>query len=598
MASLKNKLFFDLIIFSTIFLNKVFAQNMVMDQYQLNNAIQRQLNNYQYSPFNPANQTKAQINALTNRIRYLQEELENQSTNKDPFLEYHENKIKELNRYASTHNLSSAAVGGIISEIHEHKEAIEEYTRNVLENQRLKNEILKRQMEQFEKVQNENNNTVQKESSYNTKYEELQNQDNSNKDYSSKSDSNISNQSKSDNLSFSYTYFPTTSSPATEIVLTGTDKVYSECSNSIVTLKIITDKDIKYISGFYLEKNNYLYTSLEPISNGHILKSISIITKKGYNPQIKGILGNSKNLEIVLLETEPNNSCLLSKNPVSGEEVVTICDNKYSKYALTTGNIKKSSSEKIEFNAKTEISNIGGPLLSMEGKVVGIITNKKGRNCALPISFIKEIKMHKKPILMSDFISSNSRKPKVVNNIETEPTVVNEPLTEDKTLSKQNNIEEIFNAFKKNEYTQCYELGKKSNNELSDNLLFNHIMAFCAYTTSKYYETFPYCEKAIKLSNLKNDKNTTSKMYLIMGMSYRHLSNHDNAISNLEKALEYKPEEEILSQIYIGLGTTYEELQKYFKAKYYYTKALNHTKDKDTRQCIEAQISKLNKKKN
>lgn len=388
------------------------------------------------------------------------------------------------------------------------------------------------------------------------------------------------------------------------------DKTYRKALSSVVILEVDTNDGIKHISGFYFSNSNCICTSLEPLTRFYKINSIKSKTLNSYTYlDIEGVIGHSNNFDIVLLKASDNNSYLLSTKVKLGDEVLTIGDQKYCGFAYSSGIVTNINPTEIYYDFSSNSFNVGSPLLSTNGKVIGVITNSGKDNYAIPISFLDKIKQYEKPISVTTLSNFNEQLSENRITVKSQPvTSLSIPINIETNVFRAKNQKESISAQEETiraiqeaitikDFTKAYNIGLNFQKELCDLPIFNFEMAVCSYYKSNYLEAIDYCNKAINLYESNKDLSFHVLLYQQIGWSYAHLNDVDNAIINFEKALSYKPSENEKLTIFLGLGSLYFEQEKYIKSKYYLTKALQYSNDEEVINEINNKLKEIKEKK-
>jgi S1-C subfamily serine protease len=177
-------------------------------------------------------------------------------------------------------------------------------------------------------------------------------------------------------------------------------QVYSETVKSILTVAGSSDYDMSLGSGFFV--NNGIIATNEHVVRGNNVFVSRIIGEKDFL-QFTNLRHANRNIDIAFL-TVPNGSGnplqLGDDNAISvGDTVYTIGNPEGYEGTFSTGIISairkndEGTIDEIQFTAPTSSGSSGGPVLDINGKVIGIVyrgsTKGQNINLAIPVSKLK-----------------------------------------------------------------------------------------------------------------------------------------------------------------------------------------------------------------
>lgn len=174
--------------------------------------------------------------------------------------------------------------------------------------------------------------------------------------------------------------------------------IFEDAVKSVITIKT----DVSQGSGFFVANNGYIVT------NAHILEdavAAVIITYDGESYGVKKI-GENPTMDIVLLKIDSS-----SYNPLTlgnsddveiGEKVIAIGNPLGLSFSVSDGIVSAIHREGanglkvyIQTNADLNPGNSGGPLIDVNGRVIGLnnfkVSEAEGLGFALESNYIKEI---------------------------------------------------------------------------------------------------------------------------------------------------------------------------------------------------------------
>ncbi|MEN0003992.1 MAG: trypsin-like peptidase domain-containing protein [Bacteroidota bacterium] len=151
-------------------------------------------------------------------------------------------------------------------------------------------------------------------------------------------------------------------------------------------------------TGFYLKQYDLIVT------NEHVIRDNRMVIVKGVGmeKQLAKVLFFDENLDIAFLEVPtvlelPEVNLALEKEPTQGDRILAIGHPFGLKYSATQGIIsnvlhKRANINYIQHDAALNPGNSGGPLVNMQGEIVGmntfIIQDGDNIGFSLPVSFL------------------------------------------------------------------------------------------------------------------------------------------------------------------------------------------------------------------
>lgn len=174
--------------------------------------------------------------------------------------------------------------------------------------------------------------------------------------------------------------------------------IIEESIKSVVTIRT----DISQGSGFFVANNGYI------ITNAHVMegaKAATIITYDGKSHRVQKI-GENTGMDISLLKIENENYSPLeladSDKIKQGERVIAIGNPLGLSFSVTQGIIsnvhqkgENGLNAYVQIDAALNSGNSGGPLINIEGEVIGInnfkISGAESLGFALESNYIKTI---------------------------------------------------------------------------------------------------------------------------------------------------------------------------------------------------------------
>ena len=156
----------------------------------------------------------------------------------------------------------------------------------------------------------------------------------------------------------------------------GYNYVYENIIKGIVSIEATLDIGISSGTGCVISRDGYILTSLHVVNKA---KDIEITTASGksYRGKVVAILKDKNDLAIVKIDTNENLQTVKfgnSENIKVGQQVLAIGNPFGFKGTLTTGIISRIDYQrkKIQTDAAINPGCSGGPLLNLEGEVIGI----------------------------------------------------------------------------------------------------------------------------------------------------------------------------------------------------------------------------------
>jgi S1-C subfamily serine protease len=178
-------------------------------------------------------------------------------------------------------------------------------------------------------------------------------------------------------------------------------KLFSEKADAIVMIAVESKDGDRLGSGFFISRDGKIVTNYHLISGA---RKVVVKTKKGsvYLPQRIVQLDPAKDIAVIQIEADRVNYLRMgdSNGVVVGQRVLTIGSPMGLESTVADGlvsSVRMSGIGLKLFQISVPLSNgsSGGPLIDLEGKVVGITTASfmKGQNLnfAVPINYVKTI---------------------------------------------------------------------------------------------------------------------------------------------------------------------------------------------------------------
>jgi len=175
--------------------------------------------------------------------------------------------------------------------------------------------------------------------------------------------------------------------------------IIEEAVESVVTIKT----DVAQGSGFIIADGGYIVT------NAHVIEGATaaqIITYDEETHNTVWMIGQDENMDIALLKIESSDYSPLtlgdSDNIQIGEKVIAIGNPLGLQFSVSEGIVSALNREGdngvegyIQTDAALNSGNSGGPLINVEGKVIGInnfkISDSENLGFALESNYIKEV---------------------------------------------------------------------------------------------------------------------------------------------------------------------------------------------------------------
>lgn len=152
--------------------------------------------------------------------------------------------------------------------------------------------------------------------------------------------------------------------------------VYEKINPSIVAVDAQTEEGISSGTGCIIESNGLILTSSHVIDGA---KSIDVTTSKGevYKATLSSILGKNNDLALLKIEAKaklPTIKLGDSSNLRVGQKVLAIGNPFGFNGTLTTGIVSRIdyARNKIQTDAAINPGSSGGPIVNVEGEVIGI----------------------------------------------------------------------------------------------------------------------------------------------------------------------------------------------------------------------------------
>ncbi len=183
-----------------------------------------------------------------------------------------------------------------------------------------------------------------------------------------------------------------------------TKELYKESVSSVVALTVMNSKGGMTGTGFFALEPDIIATCY------HVVAGATSITAKdssGNEYKIEGIIDYSEKLDIAILKSSKQSKTLtLDANmPSPGTNVYSLGNPMGLNFSFTNGMVSQiqnlGGTNVIQFTAPVSPGNSGGPLLSENGKVLGIVsayfTKGQNLNFAVPVAMLYILNKNKAP---------------------------------------------------------------------------------------------------------------------------------------------------------------------------------------------------------
>jgi len=196
------------------------------------------------------------------------------------------------------------------------------------------------------------------------------------------------------------------------------EEIYSKIVESTVEVAAESDYILSLGTGFYIDDTGTVVT------NYHVIEgctSASVITNDGGTYEVTSVLGYSKELDVAILSTTRKNSnpAELADKPVATGEAVYALGSSlgltgtFSEGMVSAAERKVDGVTYIQITTPISSGNSGGPLVNVQGQVVGItsagFTDGQNLNLAIPISVLNQISRDN-PLSMEEFYYASAEK--------------------------------------------------------------------------------------------------------------------------------------------------------------------------------------------
>ena len=295
-----------------------------------------------------------------------------------------------------------------------------------------------------------------------------------------------------------------------------TQKLYNKTVTSVVSLKVDTPRGGCIGSGFYALEPDIIVTCYHVVEGA---TNITAKTSKGNIVSIDGIIDYSQEKDIALLKASSKNSTFLelqANMPKPGTPAYALGSPKGLDFSFSNGmvsQIRRGKETLIQFTCPVSSGNSGGPLLSEEGKVLGIVscqlTEGQNLNFAVPSASLYMLNKDNAVTIVKNS-SSISNNQKFKSNVHFQygykyykAELYNEAISE---------FVEVLKAFPKS--LEVYE-----------------IICHCFLATNDFEHLIKFANEAIKISISNNNKALLDKFYSLLGEAYYYRDS--------EKAIKY-----------------------------------------------------------
>jgi len=327
------------------------------------------------------------------------------------------------------------------------------------------------------------------------------------------------------------------------------EEIFASASPAVVYIVSMTATGEKALgSGFIIDNDGVVVTNYHVI---YLTKEISVKLTDGRSYPVTGVINYDVNRDICILKIDANNLPTVdlgnSDKAQIGEKIYAIGNPLGLEYTFSDGMLSGTRDyqgiEYLQFTAPVSPGNSGGPLISEQGQILGIVTFVRagGQNLNFALA-INEI---------SAFIGKTPR------------------MTMQEFVGKITKADYLLivgaESFLAGEYAQALEFYKEAeeiNPELSH---INNCIGVALGMLGRHQDAIPYFEKAVQLDS------ADVRGYLNLGNIYIELGRPQEAMTYAEKCIEINPGE---YSAYFILGSAYYLLNDLDKSMSYYQKAL------------------------
>ena len=293
-----------------------------------------------------------------------------------------------------------------------------------------------------------------------------------------------------------------------------TQKLYNKTVTSVVSLKVDTPRGGCIGSGFYALEPDIIVTCYHVVEGA---TNITAKTSKGNIVSIDGIIDYSQEKDIALLKASSKNSTFLelqANMPKPGTPAYVLGSPQGLDFSFSNGmvsQIRRGKETLIQFTCPVSSGNSGGPLLSEEGKVLGIVSCQltEGQNLNFSV-----------PSASLYMLNKDNAVTKIQNN-----NYVNNSNSSGLTPAESyNNANEHYNLG--NQYLQAclyddavkeYLLALKY---LPENLQIIESLTICFRSSRQYNYLKTTSEEGIKISLRNNDLSIIGYLYQNLADAY------------------------------------------------------------------------------
>ncbi len=431
-----------------------------------------------------------------------------------------------------------------------------------------------------------------------------------------------------------------------------TKTLYKQTVGSVVVLTVMNSKGGCTGTGFFALEPDIIVTCYHVVEGA---TNITAKTNKGNIVSIEGIIDSSKEKDIALLKASSKNSSVLelqANMPTPGTPAYVLGSPQGLDFSFSDGVISQIRREKetlIQFTCPVSSGNSGGPLLSEEGKVLGIVSCQltEGQNLNFAVLSASLYMLNKDnavtKINKSDIISNNSNsdgltdddafkkalehyrlgcnysvaglhdeadnefllalkishdKLKMLNLLATH---FSGEATRNKILLDEVNLNKNYEILKK-----TVESGIKISINNNDTRFLG---SFYSHLAEVYKDGYKNIDKAIELYRLiinnyldksfwNNSKDEKYKGFIFSGLAscFHDKKEYRKAINNYEESLKYYDSKQS-DNICMLIGYCYFNLKDYKSAQKYAEKVLkNNPKDGYAKELLEDCKKQLRRK--
>ena len=183
-----------------------------------------------------------------------------------------------------------------------------------------------------------------------------------------------------------------------------TKELYKQSVDSVVSLTVINSDGGCTGTGFFALEPDIIATCYHVVNGA---TSITVKDSSGNEYKIEGIIDYSESLDIAILKSSKKGKMLnLDANlPSPGTNIYPLGNPMGLNFSFTNGMVSQiqniGGTNIIQFSAPVSPGNSGGPLLSDNGKVLGIVSSyfTKGQNLnfAVPVAMLYTLNKTKTP---------------------------------------------------------------------------------------------------------------------------------------------------------------------------------------------------------